>query len=205
MQKRLLFFVVLLLTSTMTVVAQVTTASLSGRVSSEGESVIGATIQAVHVESGTHYGAITNMDGLYTIQGMRTGVYSVEISYVGYATIKFKDVLLRLGENFSLNANLKESSELMNEVVVVGSSSKFNNVKTGASTNISNKQLTLLPSINRSLSDFTRLSPYSGANNSLSGRDGRTNSFTIDGANLNNNFGLSNDLPGGGNPSLWMQ
>lgn len=200
MQKRLLFFVVLLLTSTMTVVAQVTTASLSGRVSSEGESVIGATIQAVHVESGTHYGAITNMDGLYTIQGMRTGVYSVEISYVGYATIKFKDVLLRLGENFSLNANLKESSELMNEVVVVGSSSKFNNVKTGASTNISNKQLTLLPSINRSLSDFTRLSPYSGANNSLSGRDGRTNSFTIDGANLNNNFGLSNDLPGGGNP-----
>ena len=35
---------------------------------------------------------------------------------------------------------------------------------------------------------------------SFAGTDGRTANFTVDGANFNNNFGLSDNLPGGGNP-----
>lgn len=35
---------------------------------------------------------------------------------------------------------------------------------------------------------------------SFAGTDGRTANFTVDGANFNNNFGLSDGLPGGGNP-----
>ena len=68
--------------------AQVTTSTLSGRViDSTKEAVIGATIQAVHEPSGSRYGVVTNMDGRYTIQGMRTGgPYTVTISYIGYQT-----------------------------------------------------------------------------------------------------------------------
>ena len=70
--------------------AQVTTASLSGKVVADGEDVIGATIQAVHTPSGTYYGTITNMDGRFMIQGMRTGgPYRVEVSYVGYQTVVY--------------------------------------------------------------------------------------------------------------------
>lgn len=197
---RSFYLVAIMLLLAATVNAQVTTASMSGKVSSGTEPIIGATILAIHEASGTRYGAITNIDGRYTIEGMRTGNYSVELSYVGFTTLKFTNIVLRLGENYVLDANMKESTELLDEVVVVADKSKFSGLKTGVSTNISNKQLTLLPTINRSLTDFTRLSPYAGANNSFGGRDGRTNTFTIDGANLNNNFGLSNDLPGGGNP-----
>lgn len=201
MLKRMKCFlaVTLLLLSTV-VSAQVTTASMSGKVYSGNEAIIGATVLAVHESSGTRYGIISNMDGRFTIDGMRTGNYNVEVSYIGYTTVKFTGIILRLGDNYILNVEMNESSEVLDEVVVVGTKSKFAAEKTGAVTNISNEQLTLLPTVNRSLSDFTRLSPYSGGNNSFAGRDGRTNTFTIDGANLNNNFGLSSDLPGGGNP-----
>ena len=182
--------------------AQVTTASMSGKVTdaTSRETIIGATIQALHEPSGTSYGAITNMDGRFFIQGMRTGgPYKVSISYVGYQTAVYKEIFLQLGEAFSLNAGLKESNELLDEIVVMGSKSRFNNEKTGATTHISNSQMSTLPTVERSISDIARLSPYANGT-SFAGGDGRSTNFTVDGANFNNNFGLSSALPGGGNP-----
>ena len=183
--------------------AQVTTSSLSGRVvDDKGEPVIGAAIVATHGPSGTTYGAVTNAEGRYTIQGMRPGSpYSVEVSSLGYTTVNYTDITLQLAENTSLNATIKESTEFLEEVVVVGqASSKFAQEKTGAATNISNEEILALPTISRNITDFTRLSPYGGNGMSFAGTDGRTANFTVDGANFNNNFGLSDKLPGGGNP-----
>ena len=56
-----------------------------------------------------------------------------------------------------------------------------------------------LPTISRSISDIARLSPYANGMG-FAGGDGRSTNFTLDGANMNNNFGLSSKLPGGGNP-----
>ncbi len=67
-------------------------------------------------------------------------------------------------------------------------------------TNITNDQIANLPTVSRSIMDVTRLSPYGGNGMSFGGTDGRTANFTVDGANFNNNFGLSDRLPGGGNP-----
>ena len=191
----------MLLTVVAGVYAQVTTSTLSGRViDSTKEAVIGATIQAVHEPSGSRYGVVTNMDGRYTIQGMRTGgPYTVTISYIGYQTAIVKEISLQLGEIYTLETELKESSELLSEVVVTASRSKFSNEKTGATTNISQEQMLALPTISRSISDMARVSPYANGM-SFAGGDGRSTNFTIDGANFNNNFGLNATLPGGGNP-----
>jgi hypothetical protein len=183
--------------------SQVTTSGIYGKITDvNNEALPGATILAVHQPSGTQYGTIANSEGRFALQGMRSGgPYKVEISFVGYNKATYTEITLYLGESFVLNASLKEQSIDVAEVIVVGSKpSAFGTGKTGASTNISTEQMTLLPSINRSLDDFTRLSPYSGAGNSFGGRDGRLNNVTIDGANFNNNFGLSSSLPGGGNP-----
>ena len=112
----------------------------------------------------------------------------------------FKDVTLQLGEVYNLNVQMKESSELLEEVVVTAQKTKFASEKTGATTNISNTQITSMPSVSRSITDYSRLSAYGGNGMSFAGSDGRTANFTIDGANFNNNFGLSSNLPGGGNP-----
>ncbi|MDR2843677.1 MAG: TonB-dependent receptor, partial [Candidatus Symbiothrix sp.] len=180
--------------------AQVTTSGISGRVSDETENLIGAFIKAVHTPSGTSYSAVTNTEGRYTIQGMRTGgPYRIEINYLGYTEYRKEHILLPLGETLVLNARLNKASRELGEVTVSGTQPKFTTEKTGITTHISPQEIALLPSINRGIADLTRLSPYASGMN-FGGRDGRSNTFTIDGAHLNNNFGLNSDLPGGGNP-----
>ena len=182
--------------------AQITTSAMSGKVTdSANEAVIGATVQAVHTPSGTSYGAITNLDGRYTIQGMRAGgPYKVTISYIGYQTAVYDDVTLALGETYVQNVKLKDGSEQLEEVVISAAATKFSTAKTGAATNITGAQIASLPTVSRSLTDVTRLSPYGGNGMTFMGTDGRTANFTVDGASFNNDFGLSPALPGGGNP-----
>ncbi len=184
--------------------AQVTTSSLSGRVVDQnGEPVIGAAVVALHEPSGTVYGAVTNADGRYTIQGMRPGgPYKVDFTCLGYQDAAYTGITLQLAETFSLNAKIAESSEFLEGTVIVAdATSKFAaQERTGAVTNINSAQITAIPTVNRSITDVTRLSPYGGNGMSFAGSDGRTANFTVDGANFNNNFGLNDKLPGGGNP-----
>lgn len=181
--------------------AQVTTSSMSGRVTDAEGAVIGATVIATHQPSGTTYGTVTNMEGRFNLNGMRVGgPYTVEISYIGYGTSTTNNITLSLGENYVLNVVLSEESTTLDEVVVTALRTKFPTEKTGAVTNITNTQIVNLPTVSRSIMDVTRLSPYGGNGMSFSGTDGRTANFTVDGANFNNNFGLSDRLPGGGNP-----
>ena len=183
--------------------AQVTTSALGGRVvDANGEPVVGAAVVATHEPSGTVYGVVTNNDGRYAINGMRAGgPYKVEITCLGYQTLAYTDVDLQLAETFALNGQLAEDSELLGEAMVVAApASKFSAQKMGSATNISSKEISSIPTVSRSLTDVTRLSPYGGNGMSFAGADGRTANFTVDGANFNNNFGLSSSLPGGGNP-----
>ena len=87
--RRILSLIALMLTCTLTIMAQVTTSALSGLVTMQDtkEEVIGATIQAVHEPSGTKYATVTNVNGRFTMQGMRSGgPYTVTVSYIGYET-----------------------------------------------------------------------------------------------------------------------
>ena len=116
MQKRLLSLVVTLLVISVSAMAQITTSGISGRVTSNGEEVIGATVTATHQPSGTIYRALTNIDGRFTIQGMRVGgPYKVEISYIGNQTKVFQDVTLRLGEVEDLSCKLQTDSKELQE------------------------------------------------------------------------------------------
>jgi hypothetical protein len=183
--------------------AQVTTSALGGRVvDANGEPIIGAAVVATHEPSGTVYGVVTNNDGRYAINGMRSGgPYKVEISCLGYQSLTYTDVNLQLAETSALNGSLKEDAQMLGEAMVIAApASKFSAEKMGSATNISAKQMATIPTVSRSIDDITRLSPYGGNGMTFAGADGRSSNFTVDGANFNNNFGLNEGLPGGGSP-----
>ncbi len=180
--------------------AQVTTSSMSGKIVDEQGAVVGAAVIATHTPSGTQYYAVSNTEGRYAIQGMRPGgPYDVKIQMMGCETVVYQGVTLNLGEVYVQNATLKSASTQLDEVVVVASASKFATEKTGASTSINSQQMQKMPTVNRSISDLARVSPYANGMG-FAGGDGRSTNFTVDGSNFNNNFGLSTNLPGGGSP-----
>ena len=198
--------VVISLLVTVGVNAQTTTAAMSGKVIDEqNEPVIGATIMAVHEPSGTSYGAITNVDGRYTIQGMRTGgPYKVQVSYVGYQTSVFKGIILELGNTYTQNVTLHPSSELLDEVLVVADAK----TKTGAAKNFSLENIENTPTVSRDIYDIVKNSPLVTASKvggiTFVGSNNRYNSFQIDGTVANDVFGLSaggtNGAQTGANP-----
>ena len=204
------FFKVVLLTVTTMIVstvayAQVTTSSLSGKITDEkGETVIGAAVIATHTPSGTVYGGITNTDGRYYISGMRAGgPYSIEVSNLGYQSVIFNDVTLQLGENFVLDAWLNESSEQLSEAVVVADDSRFRRERNGVATNISARQIQSVPTVSRSMNDVMLLTPQASSTTSgfaVGGGTYRGSTVTVDGAAFNNAFGIGQNLPAGGSP-----
>ena len=183
--------------------AQVTTASMNGLATdNSGAPIVGVAVVATHVPSGTVYGVVTNDNGRYALNGMRSGgPYKVEFMCLGYQTVIYTDITLQLGDSYALSATLKDDAEMLSEALVVAeAASKFAGEKTGAATNISGSQIESLPTVSRSIEDIAALSPYGGSGMSFGGSDGRSSNFTVDGANFNNNFGLNSGLPGGGSP-----
>lgn len=188
-----------------TAMAQITTSSVSGKITANGEDVIGATIKAVHQPSGTVYRAVTNIDGRYSIQGMRPGgPYVLEVTYVGYKNKQVKGISLSLGQNTVLNETLAEDAAQLEDVVIVAD--RNNNMRTdraGATTSINADQIEAVPTVSRSMNDLLKLTPQGanvGSGFSVGGGNYRQSYVTVDGAAFNNAFGIGGNLPGNGSP-----
>ena len=184
-----------------------TSSSISGKVidydSKEG--LIATAVVATHVPSGTLYGATTDDAGYFRIPGMRVGgPYTVEVTYVGYETYTKNDVYLNLGQNLKIDAVLATESIGLEEIVI-SAGGLFDGTKTGAETVIDEEQINILPTVSRSIGDFTRLTPQSrttegndGFELSFAGQNNRYNSIYIDGAISNDVFGLAGSGTNGG-------
>ena len=107
------------------------------------------------------------------------------------------DIFLSLGKTFSYNVQMVSESQALEEVVLVGDQGgTFGSDRTGSETSLGRRELTRLPTITRSASDFTRLEPTSDGN-SFGGRNNQYNNFSLDGSIFNNPFGLDAATPGG--------
>lgn len=179
--------------------AQGTTASITGQVVDEtGESLPGANIIAIHQPTGTQYGTATNPNGRYSILNMRVGgPYTIRASFVGYQSIEETGISLELDEKRSIDFALRPRTEEMDAVEVVARRNEvISKSRTGAATNVSQEQIDQLPTVSRSITDFTRLVPQAQGGGSLAGANDRYNTIQIDGATLDDVFGLGDAVPG---------
>jgi hypothetical protein len=179
--------------------AQVTTSALGGKIiSDKNEDLIGVTVVATHMPTGSKRGTATEADGRFTIPNLAPGgPYTVTVTYVGYKEQTISNVFLTLGNTTRLNFALAAEAQALNEVVVVGNTQA---TKTGAGTNVGREALQQLPTISRSIQDFTRLDPRN-SNNSFAGSSFRYNNITLDGAVNNDAIGFSPSLGGQGGTS----
>lgn len=172
--------------------SQETTATLNGHITDgKGAFLSGATIVIKHEPTGTVTNTQTNSKGIFYLSNLRVGgPYSITITYVGYKDLNLNDINLGLGNNPNLDINLQPSSKDLTEVVVTSS----RRVALSGLT-VGRAQLNTLPTLGRSLSDFTRLTPQSN-NNSFAGSNFRYNNLTVDGAVNNDAIGFSNSFGG---------
>ena len=182
--------------------AQVTTSTISGVVKTEkGETLPGATVQVVHVPTGTKYGASTNLSGKYVVPAVRVGgPYKVIVSFVGFNQNEQTDINASLGVTTNVDVVLVESSTSLKEVVVTGGgrNSTFSKERTGASQQFSRRELQAIPITGaRTIDGITKYNPF-GNGSSFGAQDSRLNNFTIDGSQFNNNFGLGSSAQAGG-------
>ncbi|WP_164849871.1 TonB-dependent receptor [Mucilaginibacter limnophilus] len=187
--------------------AQVTTSSLTGVIKdAKGETLIGATVKATHTPSGTNYATATNADGKFTLPNMRVGgPYLITVTYVGYNAKNISDIYLKLGEPYSLNLTLESGNVLQDVVITANRNSLMNSDRTGAGTNVSRSTIQAIPTINRGLRDFTKLSPLAnvnGSGTSFAGTNNRYNQFSIDGITNNDVFGLAASGTNGGQTNI---
>ncbi len=181
--------------------AQVTTSTISGVVSGkDGEGLIGATVIATHVNSGSRYGASTNVTGNYTIPFVRVGgPFTIVVSYTGFEPQTAQGIMTNLGSTTNVDFVMAETGVSLEGVEIVASRNDiFSDDRTGASTTFNSRQINSVPVVgSRSLNEVTKYNP-NGNGRSFGAQDSRLNNFTIDGSVFNNGFGLGSESQAGG-------
>jgi carboxypeptidase family protein/TonB-dependent receptor-like protein len=194
--RRLLYLVALaLLCTTPSVLAQQGTTEVRGVVTdAQGAVLPGVTVEVRNQDTGMYRSTVSNQDGTYFVSGIIPGRYQITASLEGFKTFQQRDVNLSLGRTATVDVklevgNLSESVTVSAEAPLVDVTSK----EVGG--NITARELTDLPSINRNYIGFVGLLPGIVANVStesfgsdsinVNGQDARNNNYLLDGSNNN--------------------
>lgn len=187
--------------SGLTSFAQVTTSTITGLVAdNNGDGLIGATVVATHVPSGTRYGTATNALGRYTLPAVRVGgPFTVTLTYTGYENETREGIYTNLGTAANVDFVMREMGTALEEVTITATRSDiFSSERTGAASTFNQKQINAVPIVgSRSINEVTKYNPQ-GNGRSFGAQDSRLNNFTIDGSVFNNGFGLGTESQAGG-------
>ncbi|MFY8128351.1 MAG: carboxypeptidase-like regulatory domain-containing protein, partial [Chitinophagaceae bacterium] len=195
LKTRILQALIGLMMMPLSLMAQVTSGTISGTVRDlKGAGLQGATVEAVHEPSGTKYKTSSTKTGNFSLPGLRVGgPYKVTVTYVGFKTEVANDLTVQLGDPTVLEFAMADEKAQLTEVTVSTIANKrgalISKDRKGAGTNINKRIINSMPTLSRSITDITKLTPQGGGT-SFAGQDNRAINFTLDGSIFNNSFGL---------------
>jgi Carboxypeptidase regulatory-like domain/TonB-dependent Receptor Plug Domain len=207
MLKRIFQALALTLAIPLFTTAQETNSSIGGIVrAGNGDPLVGATITATHVPTGSIYRVVARAGGRYDISNMNPGgPYTIIATFVGFQDEKREDVFLTLGEKSRFDFALVDKSGNLTELVLTTRKAS-NQGKGGTETGIGNDKVTNIPTVSRSLNDYLRYTPQAKVTGdggvSIAGQNNRYNAFYIDGAINNDVFGLAASGTNGGQANI---
>jgi hypothetical protein len=193
--RRVIVCVVALAVSAGVALAQENTAEIRGRALDAQDAVVpGVTITATNQASGIFREAVTNADGTYFIAGLTPGQYEVAAELSGFKRYTRRDVRLDLGRTTTMDVRM-ELGALTETVNVTSATPLVDLTSKEIGGNVTNREVTMLPSVNGNFVGMVALLPGIVSNIStesfgsdavsVNGMDSRNNNFMLDGANNN--------------------
>lgn len=180
------------------VFAQSTSADLRGRVVAEGEGPIsGASVQILHVPSGTVSEAVTGQTGGFFRGGLRVGgPYQISVQAEGYQAVQESEVFLEPGSQDPLVFTLGSLDREMDTIQIVGKAiAPGALLNKGVGSTFTAEDIQNQPSADRDVISTLARDPLVQTEDvgimSVAGVNPRFNAFSIDGSLQQDDFGLS--------------
>jgi FlaG/FlaF family flagellin (archaellin) len=175
--------------------AQQGTAEIRGKVTDQQGAVVpGAAVTVRNQDTGMFREAVSTAEGAYFVTGVVPGSYEVTIALDGFKKYQRRDLLLEIGKTMTLDVQL-ELGSMQESITVIGESPIVDVTSKEVGGNITSRELTDLPSINRNYIGFVGLLPgivpnvstesFGSDSVNVNGQDDRNNNYLLDGANNN--------------------
>jgi hypothetical protein len=178
----------------------VTTGAIEGTVTSQaGDPIADAVVEVVFAETGYRTTGRTSPAGRFLITALEPGApYTVFVRAIGYRPVRRDDIRVALSQTARVDFALEATAVQLQELVVMADplSSDFSSSRTGAQTSISDSLISRLPTLNRDFADFVILTPQVAIRDGdaggivAAGQNNRFNTIQVDGATVNDRFGL---------------
>ncbi|HED07316.1 MAG TPA: TonB-dependent receptor [Ignavibacteria bacterium] len=148
-----------------------------------GEPLIGANVLVV----GTSFGAATDVNGVFTINSLDPGVYTLRSSYLGYKTVTISNVRVNVDLTSEVDFKLPAEGISVGEVNIVAKRPLINKSNTNAIRNTTSENIEALPV--RGVTNIIGLTPgVVLQDNTIYVRGGRQDEvgYFLEGTNITN-------------------
>ena len=196
-----------LLAGTTRALAQATTGGITGQVvDSAGEPVSDATVEVLNTETGLRRTVSVSQRGNYTVLGLAPGgPYRVTVRAIGHRPVVREGVRVPLSQSVRADATMARQAVEVEELVVLADAAgaDFAPSRQGTQTTINDTLLRRLPTLDRDFTDFVKLTPQVQVREgeggiTAAGQNNRFNTVQVDGATVNDRFGLGRTGQAGG-------
>ncbi|HEX7336497.1 MAG TPA: carboxypeptidase regulatory-like domain-containing protein [Gemmatimonadales bacterium] len=195
------------LAATTQAVAQATTGGITGQVvDSAGVPVSDATVEVLNTETGLRRTVSVSQSGNYTVLGLAPGgPYRVTVRAIGHRPVVREGVRVPLSQSVRADATMARQAVEVEELVVLADApgADFAPSRQGTQTTINDTLLRRLPTLDRDFTDFVKLTPQVQVREgeggiTAAGQNNRFNTVQVDGATVNDRFGLGRTGQAGG-------